>query len=422
MSVLAKLLEKIMNKRLMKFLQVNGACDPHQFGFVEKSGTESAIVEVIDTINDGLDKGRYVAAVLIDLKKAFDTVNHVVLLDHLQDLGIRGVALRLFRSYLLGRKVITKIGGQLSSANDLRIGVPQGSVLGPTLYLVYINNLKNALPMTSYTIYADDTIILFSEKTGPSLQQKMNLTLQIYLDWTASNGLTVNKNKTQYMLFKQKNKPCITLDVLLGGTVLDRVESAKYLGVIIDDKLSWNKHIEFVKQKTTPIIGALRRCKNFNPMIKRMISDAYIISRITYAMNAWSQAAKSLLNTIGRLVTKTSKAELGLAWDTPTCVVYSLSKRMRVEQMITYAKIMYIYKARNKLLKCNHVFTYRAEVHNYTTRHRHNMGTTRPRTNRRRNGLIYTATELYNKLPSELRSINSMHLFKTRLKKWIIEM
>lgn len=180
---IGKLFEKILNKRLTTFINDTIKIDENQFRFQQNSGTDAALSRVLKSLNQYLDVGQYVLILFIDLRKAFDLVEHQTLIDILEDLGIRGVASNLFKSYLSGRKVATRIGKERSSTLLLEDGVPQGSVLGPTLYLLYINSLRHLQINGERTIYADDTCFLYHGHNKQIIEEQVKTDLHRYIGW-----------------------------------------------------------------------------------------------------------------------------------------------------------------------------------------------------------------------------------------------
>ena len=198
-----KVFEKLIHTRMYRFLQKNKILNPNQYGFRKKCSTAFAIYDLIENKLKNLDENLFTCALYVDLSKAFDTVDHSILLKKLEHHGIRGVPLELFKSYLNDRKQYTVVNGSKSTGLLFKIGVPQGSELGPLLFLLYINDL----PCTSLLLtklFADDTSLIFSAPTVHQLKITINLEMNRIHEWMVSNKLSINYSKTKYMLFHRR--------------------------------------------------------------------------------------------------------------------------------------------------------------------------------------------------------------------------
>ena len=227
--------------------------------------------------------------IFLDFAKAFDTVNHDILLKKLEYYGIRGVALKLFKSYLADRMQCTEIGDQQSSLKYIKCGVPQGSILGPLLFLLYINDIIASSNVLKFTLFADDTSLYYSHKNKSEAYQVLNIELAKISDWLAANKLSLNVSKSKLLVFhnqrKIKNKTNNSVEgsdddvneddvneegdnelkLLLNGEVLEEVQYAKYLGILIDNKLNWNQQINAIKLKLSKGVGLLAKIRHFVP-------------------------------------------------------------------------------------------------------------------------------------------------------------
>jgi hypothetical protein len=416
LSTLSKVLEKIIYNRLTIFLKGNGGIDSNQYGFQKGSNTTSTLTDAIEYINNELDRGMYVVAIFVDLSKAFDTVDHATLFHSLDKLGLRGNANKLLQSYLQQRTVSTKNGNTISSPRSTTIGVPQGSILGPLLYLLYIDNLKYQKLEGKYYVYADDTLLIYSGLNPVSLEEKINNDLKKFASWLMQNYLTINENKTNYLVFSQKNKPAINLKLVINKTEISRTHNVKYLGLNLDDKLDWSTHINKKIEKLSPIIGIMRRTDILSTKIKHTLYNSFILPHVTYGLTVWSQCSLQQRNTMQRLMNKSLKLIFGLHRLTRTSDLYKLTEKFKLEDLIFMEKVKHIHKIKSGQIKSNIRLTISSDIHTHNTRQTSQLRTAPPRTNRKRYSFLHSSVKIYNSLPDVLRKIKNTTTFKSKLK------
>ena len=210
LPIFSKILEKIVYKRLDAYLQLQNVLIPQQFGFRKKCSTSMGVLNVVNTAINAIDKGEYCIGIFLDLSKAFDTIDHTILLSKLQHYGIRGVALNWFENYLQNRQQFVVVNGVKSQLRNVKCGVPQGSVLGPLLFLIYINDLINSSDFFTYSLFADDTCLLAHQKNMLALINSVNEEICKIFNWFCCNKLLLNTGKSQYVVFRSRGKknPC----------------------------------------------------------------------------------------------------------------------------------------------------------------------------------------------------------------------
>ena len=246
LPVCSKILEKLMHVRLYEFIDKKNTFYMNQFGFRPGHSTDQAGAVLVDHITKALSKNLKVASVFLDMSKAFDCVDLDILLNKLYRYGIRGVALSWFRSYLYGRTQRVFYDGFLSSnVCSIDCGVPQGSILGPLLYLIYVNDCFKCLKHSCSILYADDTTLIITARSYETLYKFMNEDLKSIYDWLCFNKLTVNASKTKYMVFSisGRTQPKKDQNVVLNDTTIERVDQYIFLGMNINENLSWKAHM-----------------------------------------------------------------------------------------------------------------------------------------------------------------------------------
>ena len=246
----SKMLERIMYKRLYNHLSQNHMLYPKQFGFQKSHSTEHAIIQLIDQINSSFEKNNFTLDVFIDLSKAFDTVDHHILISKLENYGVNGNNLRWFQSYLKNREQYLNFNNKITTLSQITCGVPQGSILGPLLFLIYVNDLNNASSILDPIMFADDTNLFYSQKNIHQLFTKINEELEKIGDWFKANKLSLNNKKTKYTLFHKNSikddLPVKLPDLEIANNEIERKKAIKFLGVILDENVNWQEHIRTV--------------------------------------------------------------------------------------------------------------------------------------------------------------------------------
>ena len=239
---LSKIIEKCLKSRLVHYFTRNNLFNQVQFGFLSEKSTKDAILHLTEKIYKNLHDKLSTLAVYIDFSKCFDTLNRDILIKKLEIYGIRGPPLKLLASYLENRCQAVKVNNTLSEFKPINAGVPQGSVLGPLLYLIYVNELPNISDKFSTCLFADDTTLIFESYKKYDLFNKCDFGVNLFFSWCCANRLSINISKTNLMLFSNTLSPHDIADVFMNHIKIDYVSSIRFLGIIIDDKLRFNLH------------------------------------------------------------------------------------------------------------------------------------------------------------------------------------
>jgi hypothetical protein len=261
-----------------------------------------AILTLMDKVIGALEKGHYTIGIFLDFSKAFDTVNHDILLSKLYKYGIRGVANNWIKDYLSNHQQFCSISNYSSRKQMISCGVPQGSILGPLLFLIYINYLPNISSKLTSLLFADDSNLFASGPNLRDLQQEFNDKLPKLSEWFRANRLSLNIAKTHVMIFSPENDPNLSATILIDGITLNIVKKTKFLGVILDNRLSWKDHALYVAQKIAKSIGILSIARQI--LTSKTLLQLYycfIYSYITYCNLAWGNAPDSTLWPVLRI-------------------------------------------------------------------------------------------------------------------------
>ena len=307
---LSKILEKIVYTRLHSFINMNDNLSHHQFGFRRKHSTNQATTLLISNIVDAFEKKQSVLGIFLDISKAFDTLDHTILLHKLNNYGVRGASLNWFESYLSNRSQIVQYAG-VTSSNEANISssVPQGSILAPLLFIIYVNNFNNCLEFSSNISFADDTNVFVVDNQLQTLYEKGNQELKNIDNWMIANKLSINTNKTNCILFQTPKSLLIkitnNLRLKLRNDIVERVSSTPFLGVIINKNLSWKNHMEMIKQKMRAALCAVMRVRSYLSS-KAMLSlyHSLLISHVRYCITNWCFGNESKTQQLQRICNK----------------------------------------------------------------------------------------------------------------------
>lgn len=314
LSCLAKILEKYLFRIMTDFLDTHNVISPHQYGFIQGRGTQTLLEDFSDLLNMAFEHNQVACALFLDIKKAFDSVPHSLLLRKLSLLGFRGPFLQLLQNFLHDRRQCVSLGESRSSFSPIKSGVPQGSILSPLLFNIFVNDLCNAVSTPLFQ-YADDTLIVSSASHVHQAIASLQTAATRAMDWFAANLITVNTVKTQLVCFHNPLKSVALNDPLILHTSscssctcepVKYVSSVKYLGVIFDNDLTWNSHLAYVCKKLRALSCIMYNLRYFMPLsVRKVVLHALGYSVLRYGITVyghcaarWQQRLNSILSSL----------------------------------------------------------------------------------------------------------------------------
>ena len=411
---MSKIFEKCLYNRLFYFFTSNNLISKNQFGFLPRKSTLDALQKFIEYQYKSLNSNHFSINVFIDLSKAFDTINHEILLGKLYKYGIRGHALELIRSYISDRNYRVKIGDSFSSVNVSNIGTAQGSVLAPLFFLIYVNDMPKFVDKSYPILYADDTTLCFKNNSLQTAINQCNIELSKFSKWCTANKFTINLDKTCFMVVSNRYVPDLDQTIKIDSSFIKCVDSYKFLGVNIDKNLKFNNHISDISCKISKSVGILYRLSNYLPSVTLLqIYNSLVHSHFMYCNAIWGGTNAVHINPLIllqkkclRIVNKTSYLE-------HTHPLFVSSKVLKITDIHKYSQAYFIHENLE-------------EIESFTSSHSHNTRQNALNPNFQRlalsqRSIFYSGITYWNSLPLHIRNIDEINSFKKNLKKFILE-
>ena len=408
LSPFSKVLERLIYNQLYSFLEKHDILYKYQFGFRKGYSTEQAILEITDTFKKAMDKKMVTCSLFLDFSKAFDTVNHGILLSKLYHYGVRGIPLKWFENYLYNRSQFVKIDNIKSSYETIICGIPQGSTLGPLLFLLYINDLPNCSNKLSFRIFADDTNLFYTSDSLSNLESVMNEELKLVFKYCIINRLSINLSKTNYMV--------ISSPKLRGSIHINHIElksQIKYLGVYIDRNLHWGPQIQHINNKLVKNTGIIKKLRHFVDLdTLKQLYYSFIYPYLTYGITSWGSTCKTRLQ---KIKTKQNKCVRSIFFahsrDNAT-PYYNLLEILKLENIYKLKIALFTHKITSGQANFPAIFsrtlTLASEVHSYNTRFVTSLNFYRPRVNNNYGAATFSfvASKLWETIPSDLKILS----------------
>lgn len=432
LSVVDKILEKYVLKHLNRYLEAHSLINNHQFGFQKGKSTSILLSDFNEFVKNKLNSNKIVLVLFIDYKKAFDTINHNKLIECLDKIGVRGKMNTWFRNYLKDRKIIVKLNDQDSNEKDLNYGVPQGSVLGPVLYSIYVNTLFSCTKLCHMYMYADDTALLSVHHSIDTAMNNLQEEYNSILKWSHDNGLRINisktkvlciataKRKLQNIRIKSHLDNCLHVGAYRTGNcscpIIEEVKTFKYLGLIIDNRLLWDSHIEGLCKRLRGCLAQLYKLKLFVGYdTLKIVYYALVYSTIHYGILCYGNTSAVYVQKVEavhkKIIKIVSNKNVAGVLDKINKNVYENTRILSVTKLYKYQVIVQNYYAidLNIQLQSHH------DLRNVALRRRRTY-------NRHGDRLLEVAIpEIFNTIPLELRQLEGIGTVKKRVKNWLID-
>ena len=414
LSYLSKIFEKVIYSRLINHFLVNNIISPSQFGFQKNVSTLDAIVHFTEFIYNALNDKKSCINILVDYSRAFDTVNHPILLRKLERYGIHGNSLSLIASYLRDRSQSVCINGKISNSILTNISVPQGSVVGPLLYLAYTMEIPQISNYFTTTMFADDTNFSIA---GDELDQLINICnteLATFKSWSDANRLTINISKTNCILISNIHDSLPEASILVEDHVLDVAHCVKFLGVYIDDDLKFDSHIRHICNKVSKSIGIIYRIRSLVPQsLLRNIYFSIVQPYFLYCLPVFAATYHVHLDPLVKLQKRAIRAISLAGYIDHTDPLFHRCKILKLDDQFKHSLACYLYK--NQSLLTEH-----SRNHPHFTRNRDAPLAPFARLRSTEQSVIRNALVTWDTVPSNIKSCRTYDSFKFKYKNFLL--
>ena len=417
LSILSKVFERCVFREVFNFLIKHKKLSKLQAAYTPNSSTEFQLIEIYNTILQALEEGKQIRFVFCDVSKAFDRVWHRGLLHKLEEIGIRGTLLQWFKAYLQNRKQRVSLNGQLSDIEVINAGVPQGSILGPLLYIIYMNDIVDTIG-DNIRLYADDCSIYVIGKNQMEIADKLNEDLERIALWADMWKVKFNPNKTVNINFTRHNAP-MQLPIHMNGIPIRDTTTHTHLGVVLQSNSKWNNHIQIMTEKNYKKIDILRHLKyKFDRRTLELLYMTFIRPALEYGSSVWTNITKDQQKEIENVQLAAARIVTGAIKGTPHKEIYQECKWPDTLTRRSRKNMVNFYKIYHKIVPEYLIGILPNHLHQnmgYNLRDRNNLASIKIRTTHYGNSFFPSQIEQWNKLPINIRFIGSLRDFKLHM-------
>ena len=423
LSILSKIMEKSVFQQVIKYMETNHLLHPSHHGFRKSHSTTTALLEMYDTWLEAFEDNKISAVVMLDLSAAFDVVDSSILLDKLELYGFRGNALSWLHSYLDGRQQQVYVDGVLSDPLEVEVGLPQGSILGPLLYIIFTNDLPEVVhnhepqhsnnqdslgfynvhcdPCGSICCFADDSTFSHSDKDPEVLQANITTKYKDIANYMAMNKLFLNSDKTHLLVITSAQQHAkhnnFGIQLNTGSETIQPSNDERLLGAQVSNNFNCNSHIvdndkSMIKMITSRINALMKVSWSADFMTRKMIGNAIVMSRIVYLVQVYGNASEYLLKGLQILQNKAARVVTRLPWGTETGLLLNQVGWLSVRQLVAFHSLILVFKIKTE---------------------------NKPAALKLREVFVCSSTIMWNTLPPQLRKTEKLEKFKLELKKWV---
>jgi len=424
LPTVSKIFEKLLYNGIYNFLVSHNLLCEQQYGFRKKCSTLLALLDMHNDISKSFDNKALSLGIFLDLSKAFDVINHDILLQKLSYYGICGLPLMLIESYLSNRKQFVRINGVDSSMSNVICGVPQGSILGPLFFIVFINDVVYCSNILQFILYADDTNVFLTTTDITAAVNIVNVELEKLSKWFKANRLMLNASKSCFIIFKNNKSSALNINdnmcIKIDNTALKQVNNTKFLGVVIDSNLSWSYHIDYVAMTLSRVAGVLNRVKFVLPQSALMkIYYSLFYSNLLYCLLIWGNADSKFINRVQILQNRALRAVSKASYRSSTNPLYIKLKCLKLNELYSYHLAIFFFKLYNGYLPivCNKYMITSSGSNTYNLRAHtvHNLA----KTACRQRHIMTTGPILWDSIPSNIKNVKNLSTFKTKVFIWL---
>ena len=413
---IGKIFERSLTVRLLNYANMCNILSPHQFGFIQGKCTQDAVIMLTDRIYDCLNErdGSFCANVFVDFQKAFDTIDHQILFRKLEIYGITGLPLLLLKNYFSDRTQSVRIGNTFSSSKPITKGVPQGSIIGPLAFLLFINDLPNISNVFSTVLFADDTTISFKCNSVEQFNHISNIEMQKFFQWSSANKLILNLSKTYYIIHSFRNFNTENFDLKINNHNIENVDQGLFLGTYIDKKLNFKSHIDYISSKISKSIGILfklsklKACKSVLKHIYYSLVHSHLIYNIICYAGTYDSHVERLFLLQKRALRIINKSSF-LAHTDP---LFHSNNILKVQDMYKLYVAIYMYN--------NWEAESYAVSHDYNTRNRNSLVPSAARLTATERSISVVGPNIWNSIPFDIRESPTISIFKNRFKAYLL--